>query len=434
MASTREDSDEAAATVPPAAARRRRDARWRLLVLAMAAILVNEFSRIGMPVAGDLRIMERYGIAPDSMGLIYSAFLLGYTLFMTPGGLLIDRIGPRRAITLMGLSTALFAALTGGVGLAFAAGGAFWWSLAVVRFLMGVCSAPLFPATAAFARSWFPPGQRAFANGLIGGAAPLGVALAYPAFGAAVRRLDWPGAFFLVAAATAVLTLIWALAATDHPDDSHLAGAPGGDGECIEAAGGWRAALGDRGLLLVTASYAAAGYFDFLFFYWMNHYFRSVLKLGDADWYASLPPLAMTVGIPLGGWLSDRLSRSYGPAARNWVVAGGMVVSAACLIPGVLSSSPAAIVAWFSLALGAIGISESTFWIVAMERGGRYRGTAAALMNTAGNVGGMIAPALTPWIGVRYGWSPALALGGLIGLLGATCWLFIPVDEERAGP
>ena len=134
----------------------------------------------------------------------------------------------------------------------------------------------------------------------------------------------------------------------------------------------------------------------------------------------------MAAGIPLGGWISDRLASAYGPSARGWVAAGGMVASAGLLLGGVLAREPMAIVAWFSLALGAIGLSESTFWVVAVERGGRHGATAAGLMNTGGNVGGMIAPALTPWVGLHYGWSAAIGLGGMIGLLGASFWLFVP--------
>src|SRR5262249_4591154 len=141
------------------------------------------------------------------------AFLLGYMVFMTPGGWLIDWIGPCRALTAMGLSTALFVGLTGAAGLAFATGGALWWALVAIPGLMGACSAPIFPAAAAFVHQAFPDRQRARANGLIVGAAPLGVALTYPLFGSLVRRFDWPGAFLIAAAATSALALLWSLTA-----------------------------------------------------------------------------------------------------------------------------------------------------------------------------------------------------------------------------
>ncbi|QEH31688.1 hypothetical protein OJF2_01530 [Aquisphaera giovannonii] len=78
----------------------------------------------------------------------------------------------------------------------------------------------------------------------------------------------------------------------------------------------------------------------------------------------------------------DRPASAPGPGCRGWIAAGGMVASAGCLLAGVRATQPAAIVAWFSLALGFSGMSESTFWIVAVERGGRLGGTAAGFMKT----------------------------------------------------
>src|SRR5271166_3053686 len=49
-------------------------------------------------------------------------------------------------------------------------------------------------------------------------------------------------------------------------------------------------------------------------------------------------------------WLADRLGAA---GARCWVAARGMVASAGLLLGGVLATDPRAIVAWFSLALGA---------------------------------------------------------------------------------
>jgi hypothetical protein len=46
-------------------------------------------------------------------------------------------------------------------------------------------------------------------------------------------------------------------------------------------------------------------------------------------------------------------------------------------------------------------------------------------MNTGGNGIGLLAPLLTPLISARLGWQIGLAAGGLVGLLGALCWLWI---------
>src|SRR4051812_40943678 len=98
------------ATLPQAVAPTR--VRWRIVALLMGLAAINHFNRISMPVAG-IGIMEQYGIAEKTMGWVYSAFLLAYTLSMTPGGWLVDRIGPRVALACMGLGSACFVALTG---------------------------------------------------------------------------------------------------------------------------------------------------------------------------------------------------------------------------------------------------------------------------------------------------------------------------------
>lgn len=64
-----------------------------------------------MSIAGP-QIMMEFSIAPTQMGSIYSAFILGYFLFMIPGGQVADRLGPRVTLGLMGLAAALFTGLT----------------------------------------------------------------------------------------------------------------------------------------------------------------------------------------------------------------------------------------------------------------------------------------------------------------------------------
>jgi dipeptide/tripeptide permease len=104
---------------------------------------------------------------------------------------------------------------------------------------------------------------------------------------------------------------------------------------------------------------------------------------------------------------------------------GGMAAGALFLGLGVLARQPDWIVAWFSLALGAVGAAEGPFWATAVELGRRRGGSAAGLLNTGGNAGGLLAPIVTPWVGQRFGWGAAVALGSLVSLMGLTLWLGI---------
>ena len=98
----------------------------------MLVVAMGHFNRIGISVAGAERIIPRYGIAPKSMGMVYSAFLVVYTLAMLPGGWFIDRFGARTALVLLGFGSTVFVALTGAVGLVASSGRATccwgcWW-------------------------------------------------------------------------------------------------------------------------------------------------------------------------------------------------------------------------------------------------------------------------------------------------------------------
>ena len=88
--------------------------RWSIVMLLMALCFISHMNRVSMPTAADERIMAQYGISPQQMGAVYSAFLLIYTLFMLPGGWLIDRSGPRVALGMMALLTALLERLASG--------------------------------------------------------------------------------------------------------------------------------------------------------------------------------------------------------------------------------------------------------------------------------------------------------------------------------
>jgi MFS family permease len=177
--------------------------------------------------------------------------------------------------------------------------------------------------------------------------------------------------------------------------------------------------------LLLAASYSAVGYFQYLFFYWSEYYFQEVMRLSTAQSRANttLLILALGLGMPVGGWLADRMQQRY--AGRvGWALVPGMAMalSAVFLFLGVGAREPFWIVTLFALAMFALGASESSFWQAAVELGGRRGGTAAAIINTGGNGIGLLAPLLTPVISATLGWQWGIAIGGIVGLLGALCW------------
>jgi MFS transporter, ACS family, D-galactonate transporter len=450
----------------------------------MAFCFLGHVNRLSMRVAADERLMAQFSISPTKMGAVYTAFLIAYTLCMTPGGWVIDRWGPKRALIFFGLGSAVLEACTGLGGYGMATGAMALASFLMIRTLLGVANAPLHPGTSRMIPLWIPVSQHGWANGLLQGAAGCGIAGVSIIFGYFIDWFEWRWAFFILGGAMGLLTLVWMVYATDDPKrhpsvnqaESELIkqGSPQlilqnsgskqevvttksdesdsfRESEQIHHPGKWYSLLRNRSLVLITISYAAVGYFEYLFFYWMNYYFVEILKLDPevSRFYSSIPPLAMVVGMIGGGWFSDVMVRKIGfQRGRKFVPIVGMAAGAAFLYMGVnvgvKASAAAWVVFWFSLALGSIGATEGPFWSTAVYLGGRRGGTAGGIFNTGGNIGGLLAPVFTPWIAETYdgqewveqmfgsSWRMSLYLGSMICFLGVVLWYWIdPAQIEK---
>ncbi len=423
--------------------------RWQIVAMLVGYSFMTWFNRVSMSVAYDEHIKAESGISPEQMGYVYSSFLFVYMVFMTPGGWLIDRFGAWVALVIMGIGSALFGALTGAAGHPeLVALGLLWPLLLVIRSLMGLFTAPIYPAASRVVAHWVPFSQRAFANGLIQGAAAVGIACTFPVFGVLMDYFGWQISFVITGATTLYVALMWMGFGSNYPTGGrHIAPeTPVALGAQPRA--GWLSLLRHRSLMLLTCSYAMVSYVEYLFFFWMHYYFEDVKHFGKSEsrTYAAILTLAMAAGMVLGGLTQDLLRRRYGGRlSSSFVPVVGLLAGAVFLNLGVLASETVSIVLLLALALAAVGATEAPIWTMSVELGKHHGGTAAAICNTGGNAGGLVAPIITPlvsgWIhrefGVseQVGWQWGISLGSLIAVLGAILWLWItPPDhrEERA--
>ncbi len=419
----------------------------RLLLLLMAICFLAHFNRISITLAADLRLMERYQIATDQMGAIYSAFLVTYTLVMIPAGWLIDRLGTRFSLALVSFGSAAFVLLTGCVGLLNLSSTQAVAALVVIRALMGIVSAPLHPAAAKAVSMGIPAARRTVANGMVTGAALLGVTATYVVFARLIDWFDWPTAFGIAASITALVGAVWALRGANSRDvgsrtkttaDAQRAEAiPEISETAFSPETPTDIARRHRNLALLTVSYGAAGYLQYLFFYWMHYYFESILRLDEDQCrgYSAMATLAMGAGMVLGGWLSDSLARQFGTrVARGGLAMTAMVVSSLLVVMGITAEAPHWVAIWLALAMGSLGLAEGPFWVTAVEIGGKRGGFSASIVNTGGNAGGILAPFLTPLISDTWGlgWQVGIAVGSGICFAGGLMWYGIDLGPRKA--
>ena len=412
--------------------------RWRLVAILMGFSGLNHFHRQSLPAVVD-EVMRDCRFTETDMGWIYSAFLLGYVAFMIPGGWLADRRGGYFALVVSGLGTAALVAATGCCGLGVSTGAAFVAFL-LVRCLMGILTTPLFPAAGRIVAAWIPFGARAWANGLVLGATTIGVSAAPVLFGALSDRFGWRLACVVMGAVTALLTCLWAWYGRDRPAEHPLVDAAelamvGPAPQTVTrpiGAGEFRALLRNRSLLFLTANYAAVGYYEYTLFYWMKYYFSDVLKYEQltSRYFTSVVTSAMVAAMPLGGILSDRLVRLWGyRAGRASVPVFGMLASAVFLAVATRAQGQVAVVTLFFLAHAAIGLCEAPTWVAGLEIGRNCCGTSGAIVNTGGNLGGLLAPVVTVYVAEHYGWGAGFFMASLVCLIGVVLWLGIRLEQ-----
>jgi len=409
--------------------------RSRLLVgLLFVTATVGYICRVNVSVTGAL-FMEEFGLSQVDMGSLFSAFLLGYSIMQIPGGMLADRWGAARVLGicagLWGLLTALQAAagigpLRGGVlALGF---------LLVLRFVLGVSQAPTFTSAAQGIGEWVPAGARARANGVVIAAVGLGSALAPPLLTAVMTRWGWRSAMVASALPPLVAALVWRRIRDGRKASGDVKAEAGliRNLQSRDLVGNCSARgrlLRSRSFLLLTASYTLQGYVGYIFVFWFYLYLvqeRHFDLLSGALW-SSLPWIFSIISIPLGGYISDRLV--VGKLGWKWgrrlVPLVGLTGAGILLATGARTDHPYVAAACLGLSTALVLCVEGPFWASMMQLAGESRGTAGGIMNTGCNLGGLISPALTPWLAARFGWQNALFLAAGISILGAVLWLWI---------
>ncbi|HXY42002.1 MAG TPA: MFS transporter, partial [Vicinamibacteria bacterium] len=241
--------------------------QWRWVALLCATASAAYLCRVNVSVAGAL-LMGELQLSQAEMGRVFSAFLLGYTLFMVPGGLLSDRWGTRRVLEraswwwLAATSLQLFV----GRGPLGSSTSATLATLLVLRFLLGIGQAPTFPAAARGVAAWVTPGSRARANGFVVASIAIGSAAAPPLLSAVMVRWGWRVALAASALPALATALAWRLAGEAPADQAAAEGEPAPRPVAADRP------LRTRSFVLLTASYSLQGYVGYIFVFWFYLY------------------------------------------------------------------------------------------------------------------------------------------------------------------
>src|SRR6267143_1424765 len=415
--------------------------RWFLVFALFVLSAVAYVDRINIAIAGN-SIASEFHLTNVQLGSLTSAFLMGYALFQTVGGWLADRLGPRRVLAVGVLWWGIFTALTTAVSakITFAV-----FYLAAMRFLLGAGEAVMFPASNQFVSRWIPTQERGIANGIIFAGVGVGAGVTPGLISYILVHYGWRWSFWASALLGLIAGTAWYFFARDTPEQhpyvsaaelEHIqagrtvntSAAPKyGDGRIP-----WGTILASKEVWAVTLGYFSVGYVAWIFFAWFFIYLRNVrgLDLKASASYTPLLFLTMAACSPLGGAISDKLTKMYGKRiGRCGIAVFALSLTAIFLAFGsqVNSARLASIV--LAGGAGALYLSQSSFWSVTADIASGSSGSVSGFMNMGNQFGGALTASLTPAIAARFGWTTSFFVAAGLSVLGAAAWLL--VDPER---
>jgi MFS transporter, ACS family, glucarate transporter len=377
------------------------------MTVAVYAITYMDRTAIGSAVPS---IRKEFGFSLVTMGWILSSFRWAYALFQLPGGWLGDKIGPRRALTLIVSWWSAFTALT---ALAWSA-----TSMIVIRFIFGIGEAGAFPIATRSLSRWMLPGERGYAQGITHAGSRLGAALTPPLVVFLITAYGWRAPFVSLGALGVLWAIMWFFYYRDCPEEhsgvnraelERIHEASGGPRRGLGAAIPWRRILRSGTLWSLCAMYFCYQYGLAVYLDWFPTYLKDHrgFTLKQMGFYASLPLFAGVVGDLAGGWISDILLRRSGNViwARRVVGVAGFLIAAAGIIPATLTADPRTSVAFSCLAFGGLELTVGVSWAIPLDIAGDFAGSAAALMNSIGNIGAAISPTVVAYLVTGYGWN-----------------------------
>jgi ACS family glucarate transporter-like MFS transporter len=411
--------------------------RNRVVAFTMALAAVTYLDRVCIAVLAP-KISAELDLSRVQMGYIFSAFAVAYAAFGVPAAWWADRDGARHVLTRVVLWWSVFTMATA-TAWNFA-------SMVVIRFLFGVGEAGAWPSVARVYSRWIPLAERGRIQGIFFAGAHLSGGLTPLVVAAIAGWLQWRAIFV----AFGLVGMLWALAwyawFRDEPREHRAV--PADERDHIEATRGLSAAQAHVSWMAVFKTptvaplcvQAFANSYGFYFFItWLPTYLAQGhgMKGTELAIFSGLPLMMSFVADLTGGEGSDKLARvlSLRAARRAFGVGGYVLAAIATFLATQLGSGFSA---GLLIAIGGACsmLTLAPAWASAVDVGGHHAGVTAGVMNTVGQIGGILSPIVLAYLVDATGnWNlPLLVLAGIYAVA-AVAWLMINPDQrvESAG-
>jgi MFS family permease len=371
------------------------------IICTLAAMFyMYEFILQVSPAVMTNELMRDLNLNAASLGTMAAFYYYSYTPMQLPAGLLYDRFGPRRLITLAVLICAVGALLFGTAPSVFMA--------SIGRFFMGIGSSFSFIGALLLVSRWFPPHYFALLTGLVQLMSSVGAIAGQVPLASAISHWGWRSTTICLSIIGIFLSLlIWTIVRDSpetvtqgkkfqsSPKKSELQRLQ----QVCNNQQTWLIALYSFAIWAPITAFAALWGIPFL----VANYGISTEAASEAS---AMIWLGIGMGSPLLGWFSDKIQSRSIPLSLSAFLG---IISLTLVIYGPHLSLFWLYIALFIFGLGASGQALS-FGFVKDNNAPSVVGTAIGFNNMAVVAGGAL---FQPLIGILlyYNWGGTIQDG-----------------------
>ena len=323
-----------------------------------------------------VQIGEDLTLDASKLGIVLSAFFMGYAIMQIPGGWLADRFGSRKVIVAAVIAWSVFTALS---GLAWSL-----TSLLLIRFLFGIGEGGYPAASTKAISDYFPKDKRTKAQSTMMSSNALGAAVAPLICAPLLVAFGWRNVFLFVGL-LGIVFVVWFLLVT------RKAGGYANSKAAVKPSGKeYAQLLRDSYLWKVLLIFFFVNITNWGLLSWMPSYLMQGLgiDLKSVGLFSAIPTLFLTVGMIVSG----RIINKVGSNAKYGVIIGILITGASLFLMS-SASGVFQVIMFQCIAFSFMSFVMSFVFTVphrVMEQ--KVVGTAFGIINFGGQAAGIFSP------------------------------------------
>lgn len=378
----------------------------RIIPLLFLLYIISYLDRANVGYAA-LEMNEALGLTSKMFGLVTGIFFIGYFLFEVPSNILMQKFGARVWITRILFTWGIISMATG-----FAQNAT---QLYIIRFLLGIAEAGLFPGIILYLTYWFRAKERASTIAMFMTAIAVSYIIGAPVSTLIIDHIHWmnvPGwrwMFILEGAPAVILGFVTYFYLTDRPEQAKwltaeeknwLMSELRKDEELREKKGqqtsSHKTALTDPKLWYLALIYFVYTAGTLGVGYWMPQIIKglsSYLSNTQIGFIATIPYIIASIVMNYWSRRSDRTGERRLHTALPLLVAGLTLLSVGMV------SNPFIAMIFITISLAAMYCFKGPFWsLPTMILSPATVAVGIAVINSIGSLGGFVGPYAVGWL------------------------------------